>query len=85
MSDVCHWTRFRGERVHIPGCMGAAVYGLGGCTCDLRKHRKRLEERVEVLETLVREMLCERSPLASAARAALAASPRSGQQDGGGA
>jgi len=34
MSDRCHWT-FEGELAHfIPGCMGGAVGGPDGCTCD---------------------------------------------------
>lgn len=32
----CHWARAPGVGLfHVPGCMGAAVYGPDGCTCKL--------------------------------------------------
>lgn len=57
VSDICHHVRgFGGERVLIPGCMGAAVYGVSGCTCDRRRNQKRLEDRVAELERLVADL-----------------------------
>ena len=51
----CHYVKgFNGERVLIPGCMGAAVKGKDGCTCNYGKHQKdkleELEKRIEKLE-----------------------------------
>ena len=57
MSDRCHWT-IEGPLAHfIPGCMGGAVGGPGGCTCDHplseidqeREARREAEECVERL------------------------------------
>ena len=57
MSDRCHWT-IEGPLAHfIPGCMGGAVGGPDGCTCDHplsaierdREARREAEEYVERL------------------------------------
>ena len=53
----CHYVFDREVgRLHIPGCMGAAVYGPRGCTCPPKPRKAdmdridRLEERLEKLE-----------------------------------
>jgi len=59
----CHWVKASdvpGGKFHVPGCMGAAVYGPSGCTCqrksraeereDMRAKIKALEKRIEKLE-----------------------------------
>ncbi len=57
MSDRCHWT-FEGELAHfIPGCMGGAVGGPEGCTCDhplsaIEREREARQEAEEYVETL---------------------------------
>ncbi len=57
MSDRCHWM-FEGNLAHfIPGCMGGAVGGPDGCTCNHplsaieleREARREAEEYVEGL------------------------------------
>lgn len=33
--SACYWIREAGgDRIHIPGCMGAAVQGPEACTCE---------------------------------------------------
>jgi len=57
MNLKCH----KEKGVLIPGCMGGAVYGKSGCTCDspgqqrdnLAKEIKALQARVLSLEKLV--------------------------------
>ena len=54
-DDVCHV--YRG--VHIPGCMGCAVYGHAGCTCPPRDRKTeidRLHTRVAALEAKVAKL-----------------------------
>lgn len=41
-------------RIHIPGCMGCAVYGHEQCTCPPRPRRVDLEARVDKLEARLR-------------------------------
>lgn len=48
--------RASGVRYDLPGCYGGAEYGPAGCTCASGRSREDLEERVEALETLVREL-----------------------------
>ena len=56
MNLRCH----KEKGVLIPGCMGGAVYGKSGCTCDspgqqrdnLAKELKALQVRVLALEKL---------------------------------
>lgn len=52
--DRCYYVRDGGHRVLIPGCIGAAVYGPSGCTCERRvrpmKEQAALEDRVDALE-----------------------------------
>ena len=56
MNLRCH----KEKGVLIPGCMGGAVYGKSGCTCDtpgqqrdsLAKELKALQARVLALEKL---------------------------------
>ncbi len=44
--------------VHIPGCMGCAVYGHSGCTCREMKKTdyEKLLERFERLEKRVAKL-----------------------------
>ena len=57
MSDRCHWT-IEGELAHfIPGCMGGAVGGPDGCTCDhplseIEKEREARRVAEGYIETL---------------------------------
>ncbi len=45
-------------RVHIPGCMGCAVYGhKAGCTCPAKPKHDATAERLDALEANVREIL----------------------------
>jgi hypothetical protein len=51
-------------RWHLPGCMGAAVYGPEGCTCPSTSeedHRNELETRIASLEERL-ERLERRKP-----------------------
>lgn len=57
---ICHWVNTEAGRVQIPGCMGSAVYGPGGCTCDGRQRRKELEDRVTALEAKIEQLLTGR-------------------------
>ena len=34
MGDFCKWVTDEGIRFYLPNCMGGAVYGPDGCTCD---------------------------------------------------
>ncbi len=58
MSDRCYWT-FEGELAHfIPGCMGGAVGGPDGCTCDhplsdIEREREARREAEEYVERLL--------------------------------
>lgn len=48
-----------GSRCLIPGCMGAAVYGISGCTCPPRPKRynaKRIENLAKQCERLADEV-----------------------------
>mgnify|MGYP006961553976 CR=1 FL=1 len=62
MADRCRWMNDKEiGRWHLPGCMGAAVYGPDGCTCEpvsreqaLEDRIERLEDRIEKLERMVR-------------------------------
>ena len=44
--------------VHIPGCMGCAVYGHSGCTCRAMKKDDMVEllDRISRLEKRVRKL-----------------------------
>lgn len=42
-------------RFHVPGCMGAAVYGPRGCTCGTRSE-KSLEDRMVDLESRISDL-----------------------------
>lgn len=53
MSDRCRTIK----GVHIPGCMGGAVYGHSGCTCPSPSERKKdLDQRVKGLEYRLSEL-----------------------------
>lgn len=55
--QLCRWIKdAQLGRIHIPGCMGAAVYGPGDCTCNIRRKRKELEDRIVQLETTVKAL-----------------------------
>lgn len=58
MLDRCRYETFAdGDRLLLPGCMGGAIYGEAGCTCDppngsnadLRQRIEQLEARVDAL------------------------------------
>ena len=51
----CHYIRYKGERVLIPGCMCVAVsQDISDCCCP--KNEKSIEERVEELEKAVKQL-----------------------------
>lgn len=58
MSDHCHWA-FEGEIANfIPGCMGGAVGGPDGCTCNhplsaIEREREARWEAEEYVERLL--------------------------------
>jgi hypothetical protein len=55
MSEVCTWRRDPAiGRWFLPGCLGGAVYGERGCTCDRRKNTAA--ERITQLEQQVEEL-----------------------------
>ena len=61
MDRPCYYIRDpEAGRVLIPGCMGAAVYGIGGCTCPKPPRPQRegpaIEGRVEKLEREIAEL-----------------------------
>lgn len=52
----CYYASYRGIRVLIPGCWGAAVGGKEACTCppfDRDEKIRELERRLDELETKV--------------------------------
>jgi hypothetical protein len=55
----CHYTNVEGVgRVHIPGCMGAAVHGPSRCTCRWKPDNPittRDKERVKLIKELEKE------------------------------
>lgn len=54
--SACHHIKVAGAgRVHIPGCMGAAVYGPSGCTCGASRQDRlaSLECRIARLEARI--------------------------------
>lgn len=56
MADYCHYIRDKeAGRVFLPGCMGGAVYGPYGCTCE-KPSRSSLERRIEKLEKRVKQL-----------------------------
>lgn len=57
---MCRWIKDQqvpGGKYHLPECIGAAVYGPDGCTCEPKLRRKELEDRVEKLEAQVRMLM----------------------------
>lgn len=53
----CYWANdSEVGRYHVPGCMGAAVYGPHRCTCGPKQRRKELEEKVVDLEERLRKV-----------------------------
>lgn len=51
MSLRCYWAKDpEVGRYHVPGCMGAAVYGPRGCTCSAQSRKKALEQKIVELE-----------------------------------
>jgi hypothetical protein len=44
-------------RVHIPGCIGCAVYGHRACTCPPKPRRNDVEKRLDRLEKQMDEIL----------------------------
>lgn len=62
---TCRWVRDKsvpGGKFHLPGCMGAAVYGPGGCTCSEARRKKELEDRVDELERRLARLEKHRTP-----------------------
>lgn len=55
----------------VPGCMGGAVSGPSGCTCSTERSREDLEERVEALEEMVRNLTSESPALPSVRKGGL--------------
>lgn len=51
----CHMHTAEGERFFLPGCMGGAVYGRDGCTCQ-RRTDKSTEQRIFELEAKIAEL-----------------------------
>jgi hypothetical protein len=47
--------------VHIPGCMGCAVYGHRGCTCPAKPRRNDVEKRLDALEKQLSELTAKLS------------------------
>lgn len=59
----CRWNIWDAKdaiRYDLPGCYGGAEYGPSGCTCDAKRDRASLEERVEHLEEIVRALTSDR-------------------------
>jgi hypothetical protein len=63
MKERCTWIRNKiAGKCFIPGCMGGAVYGPGGCTCtsditatdEMEIRIERLEKKVKQLEDIIR-------------------------------
>lgn len=53
----CYWATDKEiGRYHVPGCMGSAVYGPGGCTCRPSQRKKSLEQKVVELEERIRKL-----------------------------
>ena len=57
----CRWIKdAEVGKLHIPGCMGAAVYGAGGCTCGRKDTKRDLERQIEELSERVVKLERER-------------------------
>lgn len=56
----CHWANDKVVgRFWFPGCMGGAVYGPNGCTCQRPSEKKRqddIERRLDQLEDRMRKL-----------------------------
>jgi hypothetical protein len=53
----CYWASDAEiGRFHVPGCMGAAIYGPGACTCSARSKQKSMEQKIVELEERVRKL-----------------------------
>lgn len=53
----CYWAMDKEiGRYHVPGCMGAAVYGPNGCTCSAVSRKKAIEQKYVDLERRVEEL-----------------------------
>jgi hypothetical protein len=59
-EPVCRWHRdatVPGGRFFVPGCWGGLQnMDFSNCYCDRRKHRASLEDRIEKLEAMVRNL-----------------------------
>lgn len=74
--DRCRHIYASGTRVYVPGCMGGAVYGISGCTCQpapVRHNAKQLEELsntcdrlADAVKELAKEVKLFRKPLPAA-------------------
>lgn len=55
-TERCQYVDDGNERFLLPGCMGAAVYGEKGCTCDpVKGSNADLRQRVEELEGMLEQ------------------------------
>ena len=62
----CRWyTDAEVGRLHVPGCMGAAVYGPGGCTCGRKDSRRDIEAEIERLSERVTQLEREKRTYSS--------------------
>jgi hypothetical protein len=52
----CGYRTHEGERFWMPECIGGAVYGKHGCTCDVKRAKADQLERIERLEKAVKEL-----------------------------
>ena len=54
MSARCSWKSDpEVGRYYLPECMGGAVYGPHGCTCDRRVRIESIEDRLDRLQASV--------------------------------
>ena len=57
---ICHYETIKGVgRVFFPGCMGGAVYGIDGCTCERKTVKElivELEGRMLTLEEQIKQL-----------------------------
>lgn len=60
---ACRWIRDPEiGRWHLPDCMGGAVYGPNGCTCDRRISGRTVEMRLERIEAHLAQIIRANPP-----------------------
>ena len=61
--ERCHWVKdpqIEGGEFMLPGCIGGAVYGMGGCTCDVPQSQyEQAVARAERAESRAERLLQE--------------------------